>query len=160
MNIVPYMPQCLECSARDNTRFDFSNQTQPANGYPNCLGLCKPSIYHSMLLPEYTLVTEPVAVGKLECVPCNVLQSVACSGRCGDGYYYADGGCIACSTAQCPHGQYRELCPATSDARCMQCPGAPTGALPAANMSNHTIKALRSVHPHECPLRCANNYAW
>ena len=101
-----------------------------------------------------------MAVGKLECVPCNVLQSVACSGRCGDGYYYADGGCIACSTAPCPHGQYRELCPATADARCMQCPGAPTGALPAANMSNHTIKALRSVHPHECPLRCANNYAW
>ena len=167
-NFIPYMPQCASCSANDiHGLYDFVG-VGVADGYAKCVGMCKPSMYHSMRLPtielpEYVLVTEPVAIGSIECTPCSTMQNVACGGRCSKGHYRNGSNCLPCSTEKCPHGYYRELCPATSDAICMPCPSYPPtseGVLIAPNATKHIMKHVNSMHAHECPLRCANNYAW
>jgi hypothetical protein len=168
-NFWPYMPRCAECGANDvQGHFDFDPAAVAVvDGYAKCVGTCKPSIYHSLGLPARVLLPPGVMteIGRIDCVLCSTMQSVACDGKCGDGHYRHEGGCLPCSTGRCQYGHYRELCPATADAKCVPCPlyPPPSEGVMIAHTNdtlNFTVKAVYSLHPHECPLRCANNYAW
>lgn len=165
-NIAPYMPRCRACNASDyDALYDFdTNASVVANGHISCIGRCKPSIYHSVQTSSNVRLPPDsmVAIGSIECVQCNTLQTAACNGKCGEGFYrIGTADCRKCSTDACPLGYYRERCPATADATCIQCPQSPPeGAMISNATLNFTMKAVHSLHPHECPLRCANNYAW
>ena len=122
---------CKPCAATNTSlegQLKWPSSGSGASSNSECLGLCDPQYYHTVLVNGggYTNANTAVSQYKIaNCEPCSQNTLIPCNGGCSSGHYLnvLNGTCPICNVSSCPLSKYRTNCSlgATQDTSCADC---------------------------------------
>ena len=129
--IQTYTRPCKPCAATNaslDRQLKWPSSGSGASSNSECLGLCDPQYYHTVLVNGggYTNANTAVSQYKIaNCEPCSQNTLIPCNGGCSSGHYLnvLNGTCPICNVSSCPLSKYRTNCSlgATQDTSCADC---------------------------------------